>query len=118
MRSLFLFTKISPKSRNITKENGGDCKLFTRTLQTFERFAGRKIFSLDIIFFPFYAFFFHIILRRAPPLLLTVSFSLREDRLFSYINTCVFMIFFFLRNAVTTATITRNVFYSQCLFYC
>lgn len=113
--SLFLFTKISLKSRNITKENGGNCKLLTRTLETFERFAGRKIFSLYIFFSFLYVLFFHIFLRCAPPLLLTVSFSLREDRLFSYINTCVFMIFF-LQNAITTATITRNVFYLQCLF--
>lgn len=86
---VFVYCKISLKSRKITKENGGQCKLFTRTLQTFERFAGQKIFSLGF-FFSFYTFiFFHILLRRAPPLLLTVSFGLSEDHLFSYINTCV-----------------------------
>lgn len=58
MRSLFLFTKISLKSRKITKENGGHCKLFTRTLQTFERFAGQKIFSLGFFFSSFYTFIF------------------------------------------------------------
>lgn len=56
---VFVYYKISLKSRKITKENGGRCKLFIRTLQTFERLAGQKIFSLGF-FFLFTRSFFSI----------------------------------------------------------